>query len=121
MAESDIQACARLADCLCEALDDGKAVDIRRLDVSGMTAITDLMLIASGRSARQVKALTDRVIEAAKANGAELLGIEGERGGEWVLVDFAGVVVHIMQPDSREFYQLEKLWEERGLQTADAV
>lgn len=105
---------AELARNVRDALDDGKAVDVRTLDVSAMTVITDYMLVASGRSSRQVRALTERVLEAGRERGAELLGLEGERGGDWVLVDFGGVIVHIMQPDAREFYQLEKLWEERA-------
>lgn len=105
---------AELARNVRDALDDGKAVDVRTLDVSAMTVITDYMLVASGRTSRQVRALTERVLEAGRERGAELLGLEGERGGDWVLVDFGGVIVHIMQPDAREFYQLEKLWEERA-------
>ena len=101
------------------ALDDGKAVDIRTLDVRNLTIITDYMLIASGRSSRQVKALTDRVREKARAQGADILGIEGERQGDWVLVDLGDVVIHIMQPDARDFYQLEKLWEDRAPVRAD--
>jgi ribosome-associated protein len=103
-----------LATHLCEALDDGKAVDIRTLDVRNMTVITDFMVIASGRSSRQVKALFERVVEAARAAGAHIVGVEGERQAEWVLVDLGGVVIHIMQPAAREFYQLEKLWEQRA-------
>ena len=105
---------AELARNVRDALDDGKAVDVRTLDVSAMTVITDYLLVASGRTSRQVRALTERVLEAGRERGAELLGLEGERGGDWVLVDFGGVIVHIMQPDAREFYQLEKLWEERA-------
>ncbi|MCZ6665466.1 MAG: ribosome silencing factor [Gammaproteobacteria bacterium] len=99
-----------LAGQICEALDDGKAVDISTLDVRELTIITDFMVIASGRSNRQVKALLKRVVGAARAVGAEILGIEGERQGEWVLIDLGDVVIHIMQPQVREFYQLEKLW-----------
>ena len=111
---------AELARNVRDALDDGKAVDVRTLDVSAMTVITDYMLVASGRTSRQVRALTERVLEAGRERGAELLGLEGERGGDWVLVDFGGVIVHIMQPDAREFYQLEKLWEDRPRVQADA-
>ena len=103
-----------LAGQLREALDDGKALDIRTLDVRDLTIITDFMVIASGRSNRQVKALLKRVVGAARAVDAEVLGIEGERQGEWVLVDLGDVVIHIMQPEVREFYQLEKLWSVRA-------
>jgi len=102
------------------ALDDGKAVDIRTLDVRQLTVITDFMVIASGRSVRQVKALSDRVREAASALGVAVIGSEGESQGDWVLIDLGDVVVHLMQPAARDFYQLEKLWEERPRAQADA-
>ncbi|MGB1880711.1 MAG: ribosome silencing factor [Gammaproteobacteria bacterium] len=95
------------------ALDDGKAEDIRQLDVRGMTVITDFMIIATGRSARQVKALCERVREAASSIGVKAVGVEGEQLAEWVLIDLNDVIVHVMQPTARDFYQLEKLWEER--------
>lgn len=121
MTTSGVTDSAALADALRDALEDGKAVDIRVLDVSAMTVITDYMIVASGRSSRQVRALTERVRDAARTNGATLVGVEGERGGDWILVDFGGVIVHLMQPDAREFYQLEKLWEERPPAAADAL
>ena len=92
------------------ALEDGKAINIQVIDVQEQTTITDYMVIASGGSARQVKALADRVIEVAKKNGQQPLGVEGTDSAEWVLIDLGDVVVHTMQPLTREFYQLEKLW-----------
>ena len=100
-----------LAHTLCQALDDGKAVDVRALDVRALTVITDYMIVASGRSSRQVKALHDRVIERATTEDVRAIGVEGQREGNWVLIDFGDVIVHIMQPETRAFYQLEKLWE----------
>ena len=97
------------------SLDDGKAEDIRVLDVRGMTSITDYMVVASGRSARQVKALMDRVIEAARKKNICPLGVEGETVGEWLLIDFGDVVVHTMRPETRDFYQLERLWDQSQL------
>jgi ribosome-associated protein len=92
------------------ALDDLKALDVSVLDVHGKTAITDVMVIASGNSDRHVKALADSVIGKAKGAGVRPLGVEGEKEGEWVLVDLGDVLVHVMLPRIREFYQLEKLW-----------
>ncbi|MDH5323891.1 MAG: ribosome silencing factor [Gammaproteobacteria bacterium] len=100
----------RLVELVVEALEDVKAQDIHVLDVRDKTSVTDIMVIASGTSARQVKALSERVIENAKAHGIKPVGVEGESTAEWVLVDLVDVVVHIMQPSIRDFYQLEKLW-----------
>ncbi|MGH8508450.1 MAG: ribosome silencing factor [Gammaproteobacteria bacterium] len=100
----------QLTDLVTTALTDIKAFDIEVLDVRQMTSITDFMVIASGRSNRQVKAMAGKVVEAARAAGIKPLGIEGEGQAEWVLVDLGDVVVHAMQPATRAFYQLEKLW-----------
>ncbi len=100
----------QLADLVTTALADIKAFDIQVLDVHEMTSITDIMVIASGRSNRQIKAMAGKVVEAARAAGIKPIGIEGEGQAEWVLVDLGDVVVHAMQPATRDFYQLEKLW-----------
>jgi ribosome-associated protein len=94
-----------------EALEDLKAVDVRVIDVRGKSNVTDVMVVATGTSARHVKSLADNVIEKVKKSGGKPLGIEGEEVGEWVLVDLADVVVHVLQAEMRDFYQLEKLWE----------
>ena len=99
-----------LKDLAVEALEDLKAVELKVLDVHEMTTITDWMVIASGTSDRHVKSLADNVVTKAKAAGVQPLGVEGEGQGEWVLVDLGAVVVHVMQPRVRDYYNLEKLW-----------
>lgn len=81
------------------------------IDVSAVTTITDRMIIASGRSSRQVKSLADKVVASAKEQGIKPLGVE-DGNGEWVLVDLGYVIAHLMQPTTRAYYQLEKLWSE---------
>lgn len=100
----------QLKDLALAALDDLKAQDVQVLDVRGMTSITDVMVIASGTSDRHIKALADNVVEAAKKRGVQPLGVEGETSREWVLVDLGDVIVHVMHPQTRAFYNLEKLW-----------
>ncbi|HIF50585.1 MAG TPA: ribosome silencing factor [Thiotrichaceae bacterium] len=99
-----------LLDITLAALEDVKAVDVVVFEVSKLTSISDYMVIASGRSKRQVGALAESVVEAAKTYGTQPLGVEGKTEGEWVLVDLGDIIVHIMYPDTREYYQLEKLW-----------
>ena len=101
---------SELTDLVIEALDDVKAKDISRLDVRDMTTVTDYMIVASGTSNRHVKALVDNVADKAREAGHRPIGIEGEDGGEWVLLDLQDVLVHVMLPKVREFYNLEKLW-----------
>jgi len=98
-----------LASVIVTALDDLKAIDIQILDVREMTAFTDTMIIASGRSDRQVKALADGVVDAMRERGIRPLGVEG-MPSEWILVDLGDAVAHIMHPTARAYYQLEKLW-----------
>ena len=91
-------------------LEEMKAQDIKSLDVRGKTSITDIMIFASGTSDRHVKSIAESVAFQAKQSGQAPLGTEGTLEGEWALVDLNGVVVHIMQPKVRDFYQLERLW-----------
>jgi len=93
------------------ALDDGKGNDIKVIDVRNKTDITDYMVIASGTSDRHVVSLADRVVDRIKDNQLTPLGVEGKNTGEWVLVDLGDAIIHVMKPQTREFYQLEKLWQ----------
>jgi ribosome silencing factor RsfS/YbeB/iojap len=93
------------------ALEDMKAVNIKVLDVRQVTDVADCMIVASGNSDRHVRSIADRVAQRAKEEGFRPLGLEGQRDGEWVLVDLNDVIVHVMLPRVREFYQLESLWE----------
>ena len=102
------------------ALEDMKAVNVKEIDVRGLTDVADTLVIASGTSDRHVRSICDRVIEQAKASGMRPLGTEGEREGEWVLVDLQDIVVHVMLPRVREFYALERLWEAGAASEAPA-
>ncbi|MBL7250271.1 ribosome silencing factor [Alloalcanivorax sp. C16-2] len=99
-----------LLDLVLDALEELKAKNIASLDVRALTSVADDMVIASGTSSRHVKALADNVMEKAKDAGYRPLGTEGERGAEWILVDLGDVIVHLMLPATREFYDLERLW-----------
>jgi len=93
-----------------EALEDVKARDLVVLDTSRLSSLFECMIIATADSTRQAKAMAQRLQERIKARGAEVLGVEGERAGDWILVDLGSVVVHIMHPATRAYYNLEELW-----------
>jgi len=99
-----------LRDLVVEALEDIKGREIVTMDVRKQTDIADYMVVASGGTSRQVKGLIDSVLVKAKAAGANVVGIEGQDTGEWVLLDLTDVIVHVMLPAVREFYDLERLW-----------
>lgn len=99
-----------IRDTAIAALEEIKARDIVVLDVAKLTSLFDYMIVASGESTRQTKALARNLHDKLKAGGAAVLGIEGEQSGEWVLVDLGAIVVHIMQPAIRDYYNLEQLW-----------
>lgn len=100
----------QLRDRVVSALEDTKAKDLVILDVRKMTTVTDYMVVASGTSNRHVRALADAVEKAAREQGHRPNGVEGAGGGEWILLDLQDVLVHVMLPRVREFYNLEKLW-----------
>lgn len=101
----------RLVRLVGETLEDIKARDITTIDVRGKTSITDFVVIATGTSSRHVQASVERVIERVRKAKVPVLGVEGKDAGEWVLVDCVDVVVHIMQGETRSFYDLEQLWQ----------
>jgi ribosome-associated protein len=105
---------ARVARLVLDALADAKALDPVVLDVHGISTLTDAMVIASGTSDRQLRTLAERVSERARAHGHRPLGTEGEKGGEWILVDLGEVIVHLMLPRVRALYRLESLWGPEG-------
>ena len=103
-----------LADLVMESVEDRKGVEPLALDVTTLTDITDTMVIVGGTSNRHVKAIVDNVLEVTKAHGIKVLGVEGREQNQWVLIDLADVVVHVMRAEARAFYDLERLWEQPG-------
>ena len=101
---------AIITDLVVDALDDLKAVDTKIVDVRRLSSMMDFLVVASGNSSRHVKSLADHVVVKAKEAGCPPIGVEGENDADWVLVDLGDVVVHVMQPAARSFYDLERLW-----------
>lgn len=99
-----------LKDLVIRALEDVKGQEIVCMDVSELTDITDFMVVVSGSTNRQVKALVNNVVEDARKTGVKPIGVEGQEQGDWVLVDLADVIVHVMLPKVRQYYDLERLW-----------
>ena len=101
------------------SLDDNKGSDIKVIDVSSLTSVTDRMIIVTGRSDRHNRSLADKLLDLAKSNDIKPLGVEGNDTGQgdWILVDLADVIIHIMIQEARDFYNLESLWTQRPNQT----
>jgi len=103
------------------ALKELKADNVSVIDVSKRTSVTDVLIIASGTSSRHIKSLADNVVSEVKDSGGKPLGVEGADSSDWVLVDLGGVVVHVMMPAARSFYDLEQFWTDdsdtRGIMT----
>ncbi|MFI4889899.1 MAG: ribosome silencing factor [Steroidobacterales bacterium] len=104
-----------------DALADMKALDIKVLDVRGLTDIADTMVIASGTSDRHVRSVAQRVVEKTKAAGFRPHGVEGQKDSDWVLIDLSDLIVHVMLPRVRDFYGLEKLWDMAATKRATAA
>ncbi|MGX9355854.1 ribosome silencing factor [Roseobacteraceae bacterium S113] len=103
-----------------KSLDDSKAEEVVEIDLRGKTSIGDYMVIASGRSTRQVAAMAEKLITTLKTDFDRVSKVEGKDTGDWVLIDTGDVIVHIFRPEVREFYQLEKMWLPAGAQTPPA-
>lgn len=101
----------QLKQLVLSTLEEFKAQDLRALDVTGANPLTDIFVIATGSSTRHVKSMADKLVSVAKANGVQPLGVEGQREAQWILVDLNDIIVHLMLPQARAFYNLEKLWE----------
>jgi ribosome-associated protein len=99
-------------DLILASLDDIQALDVKVIDVRDQTAITDYMIIASGRASRHVKAIAEKVMFDMKTNGQACISSSGLQAGDWALIDFGDFILHVMLPDSRLFYNLEGLWDE---------
>ncbi len=99
-------------------LEELKAVDVKSVDVTGLSPLTDHFVVASGNSTRHVKSMADKLVQAAKAKGLQPRGVEGEQEAQWILVDLNDIIVHLMLPQARAFYNIEKLWEASNEQRA---
>ncbi|HLS05145.1 MAG TPA: ribosome silencing factor [Wenzhouxiangella sp.] len=110
MENSDLLSPQALRDMAVEVAEDAKGEDIEVIDLMDRGSFADYMIIVSGNSSRHVGAIADRLVQRSKREGHQPLGVEGADGGEWVLVDLADVIVHVMQPQTRAYYNLEKLW-----------
>lgn len=103
---------AALAALVVRAIEDIKGREVVSIDVHELTDVTDIMVVASGTSSRHVKSIAGNVVDVARGAGERAIGMEGAEAGEWILVDFGGVVVHVMSEEARRFYAIEKLWSE---------
>ncbi|MEL6642885.1 MAG: ribosome silencing factor [Pseudomonadota bacterium] len=107
-----------LLERILSSLDDDKAEEVVVIDLAGKSEMADHMVICSGRSSRQVAAISEKLIDRLKQEFGVLSKVEGKDAGDWVLIDTGDVVVHVFRPEVREFYQLEKMWMSPGQQTA---
>ena len=99
-----------LLNCIIKSLSENKAEDITTIDLRGRTSIGDFMVVASGRSTRQVSSISQKLVDILKTNLGRLSKVEGKDAGDWVLIDTGDIIVHVFRPEVREFYQIEKMW-----------
>ena len=99
-----------LLNCIIESLSENKAEDITTIDLRGRTSIGDFMVVASGRSTRQVSSISQKLVDILKTDLGRLSKVEGKDAGDWVLIDTGDIIVHVFRPEVREFYQIEKMW-----------
>jgi len=111
----------KIVELVIDALEDMKAIDIKTIDVTDRSNVTDYMIIATGTSRRHVKSAAEHVLMSLKDKGQQPKGTEGTDASEWVLVDIGDVVVHVMMPDTRGFYDLEKLWYDMDEESQDSA
>ena len=111
----------QLLQLVLSSLEDFKAIDIQEIDVSPQNPLADRFVIASGSSTRHVKSMAENLVMRTKAFGCPPLGVEGQEQAEWVLVDLTDIIVHLMLPQTRAFYNLEKLWEASSAHRSSAV
>ncbi|WP_439110182.1 ribosome silencing factor [Lentibacter sp.] len=109
-AKAKVLSSSELLAIILKSLDDNKAEDVVQIDLRGKTSIGDYMVVCSGRSSRQVGALSEKLAEHLKVDYGRASKIEGKNTGDWVLVDTGDIIVHVFRPEVREFYQLEKMW-----------
>ena len=99
-----------LLNCIIKSLSENKAEDITTIDLRGRTSIGDYMVVASGRSTRQVSSISQKLVDILKTELGRISKVEGKDAGDWVLIDIGDVIVHVFRPEVREFYQVEKMW-----------
>ena len=99
-----------LQNCIIKSLSENKAEDITTIDLRGRTSIGDFMVVASGRSTRQVSSISQKLVDILKKDLGRLSKVEGKDAGDWVLIDTGDIIVHVFRPEVREFYQIEKMW-----------
>ncbi|HJL92875.1 MAG TPA: ribosome silencing factor, partial [Woeseiaceae bacterium] len=112
---------SKYTDFIIDILSENKATDVLRLDVRKRTSTVDYMVVASGSSSRHIKALSEILVEESKKIRMPSVGIEGENGSDWILIDFQDILVHLMLPRVREFYNIEKLWSLHSIEKQSAT